>query len=295
MKDFIERKMNEIFEDFKGELNNLHTCCVLKNIRYDGGNIPDYSQNIVQQLYLLRYSAAYLIEYYAIFKRLIDMNFLDEYNVLSIGSGCGLDYYGLHFALSEISQELVNNICYTGIDVINWNYKEDIDNDFIYFLNEDITKWDELDWDEYNIIMFPKSIGEFSNEGYNKLLEVFRNSTFKNDRICLVSSVREKNEDIDVDRLNDLIKILKKEQNYSCLDDNIRYSCYKENVGLAKYYSQFKYPDEILKYITNLLDRCPKYIENWFEACDENCATLLNKYPILKTGHIKYQIKRLER
>jgi hypothetical protein len=293
--DFIEDKMNDIFEDFKSEVECLESCCMLKKLRFNNGNIPDYSIQIIQQLYLLRYFPAYFIEYYDIYRALLSKDFVDSYKVLSIGTGCGVDYYGLYFALKERDASAVDDICYTGIDLIEWSYRDTIGNDWTYFINEDITQWKSLDWDGYNIIIFPKSIGEFTDDDFSKLLNIFKNSDFTEERIFLVSSIREQNDSIDTDRMEQIINVFEKEHSYHCLDDKSTYTYYRENVGLAKYFKEFNYPHYTLEYITSLIDKCKVYEENWFESCEQNCATLLNKYPILRTGHIKYQIKRLER
>lgn len=295
MKDFIEDKMNEIFEDFKLEVENLESCCELKDLRFNNGNIPDYSIPIIQQLYLLRYFPAYFVEYYDIYRDLLNKDFIDCYKVLSIGTGCGVDYYGLYFALKEKDASAVGDICYTGIDLIDWSYRDTIENDWIYFINDDITQWESLDWEEYNIIIFPKSIGEFTDVDFQKLLKVFENTHFNEDRIFLVSSIREQNDTIDTDRMEQILNVFEMTQGYHCLDDKSTYTHYTENVGLARYFKDFSYPNDILEYITKLIDNCKVYEENCYESCEQNCATLLNKCPILKTGHIKYQIKRLER
>lgn len=295
MISFMKDKMNDIFEDFEFEVGRLGSCCILKDLRYNNGNIPDYSVPIIQQLYLLRYFPAYFIEYYDIYKDLISKNFIEEYKVLSIGAGCGVDYYGLYFALKEKDISNIDGICYTGIDLIEWSYRDTMGNNEVEFINEDITQWDDIGWNGYNVIIFPKSIGEFTDKDFNQLLGIFQNSDFIEDKIVLVSSVREQNDSVDTNRMKQIINVFEGTHKYHCLDKKTEYTYYKENVGLAKYFKNFNYPDEILAYITSIIDKCKVYEENWFESCEQNCATLLNKYPILKTGHIKYQIKRLER
>lgn len=295
MKEFIENKMNDIFQDFKTELSYINELCILKDLRFNNGNLPNYSIPIIQQLYLLRYFPAYLVEYYDIYKRVIEDNFIDKYNVLSIGCGCGIDYYGLYFALKDKNESLVKNIRYTGVDIINWSYKEKLHGENIYYINDDITTWKELDSGGYNIIMFPKSIGEFSEQHFEKILCVFKNTQFTSDNIFLLSSVREQNDLIDRLRMGSIIDVFEEKHKFKCLDDKYSYIYYIQNVGLSKYFPQFYYPNSILQFITNLMKNCSTYVEACMKACEQNCATSLNKHPILKTGHIKYQIKRLKK
>jgi hypothetical protein len=67
---------------------------------YEGGCLPDYAEPFVRQYYSLRYFPAYLFEYYCMYCRILKKDLVDTpLNVLSIGAGHGVDYYGLHFAL----------------------------------------------------------------------------------------------------------------------------------------------------------------------------------------------------
>ncbi|WFD09777.1 hypothetical protein [Tepidibacter hydrothermalis] len=291
MRDFLKNSMEQIYNDFIEELDNMDCCCELKNLRFDSANIPNYSNRIIQQLYLLRYFPAYLFEYFDVYSDLIKKHSLEDYNVLSIGSGCGIDYYGLHFALDRNNE----SICYTGVDKINWSYRFDLENDEYYFINEDISNWDKLDWDGYNILIFPKSIGEFTEKDFKKLLDMLRRSKFKHEDIYIISSIRELNDDIDTRRLVKIINVLEKKHKYKCLDDKTTYTHYIENVGIRKFFDDFIYPDEILSEILQILNHCNKYKENGYNSCEHDCESLLNKWPILKTGHIKYQIKKLSK
>lgn len=289
MRDFINDKITQIHNDFLEEIGCFETCCILKELRFNGGNIPDYNLAYMQQLYLLRYFPAYLIEYYDIYKTIISLSFIDRYNVLSIGSGCGIDYYALYFALNQ-NHDL---ICYTGIDICDWNYRDSLGNDEFYFENIDINNWAEFDWDGYNVIIFPKSIGEFSNDTFNALLKVIKKSQFKSNKLILVSSLRSSRVDDDTDRLTRIINVFENHHDYNCIDDKETHTRYKQNVSLNTYFPQFHYPNDIRESIVSLIEYCDTYNMNG-EACEYDCQ-YLNKWPILKTGLIKYQIKRLER
>ena len=63
----------------------MKTLCLLKDVTYLGGNIPDYSSIAVQQLYLLKYFPAYLIEYYDIYRDVLTDKFIKlPLNILSL-------------------------------------------------------------------------------------------------------------------------------------------------------------------------------------------------------------------
>ena len=61
MREFIGRVMDRVFNDFKDNLQQQDSMCGLNNVRFDGGNVPDYTDSIKIQLYLLRYFPAYLV------------------------------------------------------------------------------------------------------------------------------------------------------------------------------------------------------------------------------------------
>lgn len=294
MEIFIREKMDNIFNDFKSELNNLDNYCILKDVRFNRNNVPDYTNPIIQQLYLLRYFPAYLAEYYIIYKELLIQKHVGKpFNVLSIGAGCGLDYYGLNLALKDFNINLSDSVYYTGVDLVEWKYRDDLGNTDCWFFEDNIANWDELEQDDYNIIIFPKSIGEFDNYSFQQIENIFSNTMFKSDSLCIISSLRESRSFIDGERLSRLIDILETEHSYISLDPKEKCKVFTEKKGLISVIPGFKYPDHILEFITSLSTKCGTFID-WSENCQRDC-TYLNKYPILTTGHIKYQSIRLER
>jgi len=214
--------MAQIFEDFRISLAEIGRCCSLKDITYLGGNIPDYSKPEIQQLYLLKYFPAYLIEYYDIYNEIIKLEFLSTpFHILSIGTGCGIDYWGLEFALRNYEMNSADYAYYTGIDKVNWRYREKFENKDCSYINQDITRWEKLDRDNYDIIIFPKSIGEFSQRDFQKLLSIMKHSNFKSPKMIIASSIREQFDEIDVSRISTLITIIEKKHNFKCLDDKV--------------------------------------------------------------------------
>jgi hypothetical protein len=118
MNQFIENMLCNVFDQFVINLEYFDNYCHLRELRFDI-NIPPYEELTIQQLYLLRYLPAYLIEYYEIFCNILRNNFIDyPLNILSIGTGCGLDYFGLEYALRINNTSCSNCVIYTGIDRI---------------------------------------------------------------------------------------------------------------------------------------------------------------------------------
>jgi hypothetical protein len=66
---------------------------------------------------VLGYLPAYLAEYRLIYGDILARGFLPKpLNVLSIGCGCGVDYWGLHFAARDDHASYSPGLRYTGLD-----------------------------------------------------------------------------------------------------------------------------------------------------------------------------------
>ena len=92
----INKYLDDILFDFKEYVTSGVRLCDLKEVHFDAGNLPDYSDIHVQQLYLLRYAYAYSFEYKRMYASLIRrMNPGMEIAVTSIGCGSMIDYWAL--------------------------------------------------------------------------------------------------------------------------------------------------------------------------------------------------------
>ena len=124
-KIMIRDYIKNIYEDFKKYVDNQKVLCELKEESYFYSNhIPNYRKLYVQQLYLLRYSYAYICEYMEMYINIL--NYFNEnkinyenWKILSIGTGSGLDLYGLGLCSEKLNYE----ISYSGSDVIKWEYR----------------------------------------------------------------------------------------------------------------------------------------------------------------------------
>lgn len=163
----INKYLDDILFDFKEYVTSGVRLCDLKEVHFDAGNLPDYSDIHVQQLYLLRYAYAYSFEYKRMYASLIRrMNPGMEIAVTSIGCGSMIDYWAL--------TRVVPNRCairYRGIDTIDWSYRmEQRPQDDVLFRNADavelVSKAKGLTADAY---IFPKSISEFSKSDIEEI------------------------------------------------------------------------------------------------------------------------------
>ncbi|KRQ86527.1 hypothetical protein ABG79_01736 [Caloramator mitchellensis] len=53
MRDFIERKMFEIYNDLIKEVDKRDNLCDLRSLRFDNEKAPNYHNPLIQMLFLL--------------------------------------------------------------------------------------------------------------------------------------------------------------------------------------------------------------------------------------------------
>lgn len=294
----IELKLNQIFNDFIEELECMDKYCNLKSFNFSSSNLPNYNDGIIQKYYLLRFMMAYFTEYYEIYTQLIRMNFLEErFNILSVGCGCGIDFWGLRFAKQQTNSQM--NIRYTGLDIVDWQYWDSF-NEEVYFINTDIRELQCLDENEYNIIIFPKSIGELDLLTFNQFKKAICNTEFNSNKLVIISSLRSTRTDVDKNRTKDIVQTLATSNMYSILDnlDTYWYFPKKENgwdYRIKDRINELDYPIEISNFMTSFYTNCQGYIDNNKKCCYSNCSKILGRFPITTMSQVKYQIIRLER
>lgn len=298
MRHIINEVVGAAFEDFTTMLEDRERLCDAKDFRFNEMIIPDYTDPFIQAFYILRYFPAYLVEYYDIYRELLEIpKFAEPFNVISIGCGCGLDYYGLELALRDNDRSAADSVCYTGIDIVNWGYRNNFENDDYEIVVEDILNYNSIqDIDEnVDVIIFPKSIGEFSDADFARLLTLFRRSDFEENELVIISSIRKQHTAIDTQRMTSLLNLMEREHNYICGGPKDEYTYYRNPVGLRAHFYDFVYPQHVVDYLIDLHNQCPTMLDN-DEYCEDDCEdNLSNKRPILKTDHIRYQLFRLNR
>ena len=290
-------KLNQIYEDFKNNIEDK--LCDLKCFKFTSDNIPDYNNPNIQRYYLLRFMLGYFCEYYLIYSDIMDLNFLkNDYNILSIGCGCGIDFWGLKMA--KQMEETNVSINYTGIDIVEWLYRDSCGENNVSFINKDIQELYSLDKNNYNIIIFPKSIGEFDERTFVNLKESIEHTNFTQNKLVLISSLRNSKSDSDIDRMVEIVNVFEDKHKYKSQNNPNRYT-YIEKKGNGYPYrlydiiDDFIYPIEINNYMIKLYSECQGYKENNNKCCENDCKKVLGRYPITTMSQVKYQIITLER
>ncbi|MGO3801485.1 MAG: class I SAM-dependent methyltransferase [Fusobacterium sp.] len=292
---FAMEKLKEIFFDFLDNLEEKEYLCELKNFGFKGEVLPDYQNKFIQQYYLLKYFPAYLTEYYFLYNEIIKRNFIKEnYNILSIGCGCGIDFWGMKLANEKSNKNL--NIKYTGVDIINWSYWENYDYN-AKVITKDILSFD-LNDNNYNIIIFPKSIGEFNDEEFSKLKDSFRNSNFLSDKLTIVLSLRKARNTRDARRGIEIFNIIQNELGYIAKDPLKEcYSFEKKRNGFAyrieDILPEFGYPSSLSDFLSDYYldfledNPCP-----FKKFCEEN---VFSRKPVKTMSQVCFNIVNFER
>lgn len=291
METFINGKLGEIFDDFKFNLKGLSDLCSLQDLNFNKGHLPDYSNPLIQQLYLLKFFPAHLFEYYDIYSNVIEQNHLNNsYHILSIGAGSGVDYYGLDLALKDIGKSAKEYVYYTGVDVIDWRYRHPLNNPDCRFTNEDISNIHPDKLSQVNLIIFPKSIGNLTESAFDDLVNQIKITKWSETKMYVISSINDYQEELEKERYEKLLSVFVLDHGYTDLDEDTDYYYFddKENTNI------FSYPEHIKKFLGALQDQCKSY-DPYRKECISLCESLLNNGPLLGAGHIKYQMKRIER
>lgn len=294
----IESYLNYIYSDFEKYMKSVDSLCELKNLSYKNTCIPDYRNIRLQQLYLLRYAYAYSYEYTEIYRQVLRrMGTQKEISVVSVGCGSMIDYWSLTQALTYANRwDCVVN--YVGIDVVEWSYRfsnRAQDKIQSYLHNNAVECFSKNPKFVSDIYFFPKSISEFSVQEIKQIADCFEKKTIEKDKFFVCVSLRNstENRNLDMEKTRILCKAI--ERNGFCAHgEEQKYYIYSNNKGIAAFDKSYHYPEEIIRSMSSLSEKCKNnYCKG--SRCGSECCSSLNRRPILKTEQICYQIIPFER
>ncbi|MBW2100623.1 MAG: hypothetical protein JRG68_07715 [Deltaproteobacteria bacterium] len=283
MEEFINNFLKLVADNFHRDISKMKSLCELKNLRFDSLNYqPNYNNTAIQRLYLLRYAYAYISEYYYLYNLIFDRNLNKKLNVLSIGAGCGLDYYGAYFANNGNKVDLK----YCGIDIVDWEDKQSIGEYNIFI--EDLAESDLSKFEDVNIILFPKSLFELPSEVANNFFYSIQKQFFKCNSILLISSQRSHYIGQDSNRFNELVSSFEKNGYRKASGGLI-----EAPADFTSFYHfvKFSCPSFIRPLLESLSDRC-QYIKKCPNGCGEGfCDTRnqLNRGPMFSPKLMKIE------
>ena len=287
MREFIDNRVRLIYSDFSHNIEGS-TLCHLKTIRFDTETGPDYSNTDVQQLYLLRYFPAYLVEYKYLYDKLFRAGKLDSLKILSIGCGCCIDYYGA-FLASDNNMDRLN---YWGIDTVDWKHRDLFSISTANFVKGNISSISYPKGFVFNVIIFPKSLSDISELDFHAFLSILKELEINTPYVYLISSIMDKGFKQDDTRYGMMADIFF-EKGFKCL--SYKGALEMSHKGSLTHIDRgFHYPDDILNSITTLNNRCLTY-KTKNKNCQIDCSQQLNKHPILTTRYISYILNLFEK
>ena len=286
----INDMLDEVLDDFKNFVENTNSLCELKDLRFNGGHTPDYSNQHIQQYYLLRYAYAYAFEYKRMYEKLLKSyeDIPEKLDILSLGTGSMLDYW----AISQLLQGR-KQVNYKGVDVIDWKYKIEAENDDkVEFINKDIVAYvKDLSSDtDFNpdIYIFPNSISELDTDDIVKICYQAKNKICKKDIVNFLFSLRTDEGSINIDKKRtSLIYDALIKMGFSTKNKKDEYFYIDEEIQDKKIYeidNSFVQPSNVIGYLKELSQKCNDLKS---DNCKNNC---LERNPILKCGYTRYQI-----
>lgn len=294
----INEYLDNVLEDFQEYLNSDVCLCELKDVHFDAGRLPDYSDIHVQQYYLLRFAYAYAFEYKCMYLYLFQNHcFGDKIKVVSIGCGTGIDYWSMVAALKEVGlkDKIIN---YKGIDLIDWNYKlPNRKRDNMHIYRGDVTDvFVNAKSFASDIYFFPKSISEFSEEQMETICEAFEAKPITQDKIHILVSVRSNEYHMQEDR-NKVGKLIKALEctNFYLLKDSEECLCITQgDKKIREIDDDFKHPHDVYSMLSSLNTKCKQYQENGYN-CETACEKRLTWKPILSCNQVVFQALTFER
>lgn len=297
----ITQYLEDVYLSFRGYLLTNPILCVHKSLNFDGGSIPNYDDKHIQEHYILRYSFVYAFEYLKMYQQVLPAHklFQDEaeYKVLSLGCGNAIDYWSIVNVVEDL--RLTSRIDYTGIDQVEWSHVvEKREKDTFRILQKDIISFlSAIDEFEYDIVFFPKSISEFSNQEFEKLVNLFRHFTYKKKSIIIMGSFRAtpQNQKNDQSRFTSIVSAIKNKK--TKFEDKASFPMTfffgKDQVAICSQDDRFLFPSEAYATIQRLHNHCQSFQRNG--ATCRSCERTLNRSPVLRSTYIRCGVAYLEK
>ena len=289
---FLEENKKELEHILDSDNGNI---CELSNFTFDNGFIPDYKNSIYRNIYFLRYAYAYIIEYYIVFNKFFNddkINNLSSISLLSLGCGGMLDLVGFNYARINNEKYKTSTPYYYGVDLIDWNCKNTkiIENTKFFNCNIDEFDINSVD-DPIDIIIFPKSISEISNDCIDKFVNNISCDKLSK-KLCIINS-RRGSSVTDANKAEYFSSCIKEKCNYSS-GDYIYFDIDKDNEVYLGELVNCGFREDVKQWMINLTTRYCLFGECTHEQVQE-CSKVIDKWPLLKARNISPQIYYLEK
>ena len=282
IKSFLHDFLNSAFTRFQHYQNGKQCLCELRDLDFQAGHLPNYSNPWVQSLYLMRYFYAYFTDYYCLYKNILPWLSGTTPKVISIGCGCGVDGAALCFASSP--QE---NFQYNGYDIVNWelDVRQFLPqfNAQINIANADITT---APFPKANILMFPKSLSDIDGNAFSAFVNRL-SPDFWEDRVVILSSIMNDGIEYDVAKMKVIVDQMQK-IGYNLKNGSIDPIQFQNTGAYCIHLDGANFPNDIKDFITTLDRLC-----GFHNADCQDCT--IARSPILKSDFARFQRLGFER
>lgn len=293
MGTHIERMLDHIHQEFTeyvNEQNNSNAgLCDLQNVNFMRGLTPDYTDKGQRSLYLLRYGAAYTVEYRAAYEEIFKGNHIEPglVCVLSVGCGACLDKEPIFHTMQKYDDFKEEKLIYYGNDINMWGVDvfNTVNTTFIHKPFKDISEDDIID--NIDIIFFPKSLPEIDESELstfvNNIKDIFWN------KLCVIASNRKS--DSDFSKAEKFVTDLCKKFCFQKTKTIIKPD-YKEGTeNIWEIFDNFQIPQAIIDKAKNPRPLCSRHLICDDDSCEDN----MTRFPALKTSLFNTTIYCLER
>ena len=224
---------------------------------------------------------------------------INQFKIISIGCGSGIDYCSINSLLLEIDNTV--EIKYIGVDQINWDRDFNVDNNS-KFRVQNLENWSidyKSDYNNTNIIFFGKSIGEFDNSQYAEFVNNMPiiERKYRSEQIAIAVCYTESDEDCQKNRLDEFVNRICILNEYIEVGKIKSVNKNDDSSYVCNYFDCLSYPRIIEQNLTNLKALCKLRISNNDRCCSNSCAdNNVFYYPIQKIRYImNYEIRIIKR
>lgn len=295
---FITSFLDTHFDKFKDLVTKAQPTdfCSLRKFGNGEEWDPDYTNPLHREFYYLKYSSAYMTEYYLAFKNIFEKNwFIPDNRIVTLSIGCGamFDLVGFEYARRNTEQFVATPYTYYGIDLVDWNCNETKTIPGITLFERGIDNFNHNDCDyKYDIIIFPKSISDIPKESLFKFAHSITDKTISN-KLCIINSKRG-NSHTDTEYAEKFCNIIKDNLGYTIIRETFTLS---ENEDETRFESlldnQFIFDNNIGQFLKQfgqkrLLCKCP-------DSDQLHCSEVLGKWPMRFAQNIEPEIYYLEK
>ena len=204
-----------------------------------------------------------------------------------------IDYWALAQAVGSRS-----SIYYKGYDSVDWAYKfARRPGDRVNLtIGDAVDAIEDLSCFSADVVVFPKSISEFSAEEIDAICECIRGKEFIKDSVFLLVSLR-------TDRYSLQRDIGKTMKLYDAMED-AGFEC-EDNKTTVKQLANaerkirevdpsFRHPGKVIDQLKELSESCIEFKING-KNCKRDCGVRLNRWPILKCQDLQFQCFKFTR